>query len=111
MDKFFDGKHKEVEAQGDIKAFGIIINSRYGKFEEICEMLKFSKELADKGLHIYIESILYDSKGHMCTFEFHSEFRSRFNAPIEEQCHEGREIFQCAINCISHFILFDCEYA
>ncbi|MGD8113080.1 hypothetical protein [Vibrio sp. TRT 17S01] len=96
------GKYREVEIAGNMTAFGIEIESRAGKVDEICEMLKFAKEVASKNLDVHIKSVFYDSKGSVCTFEFYSE--------IEQHTYEGQAIYQCASKYISRFMMFDSEY-
>ncbi|EPT9328200.1 hypothetical protein ACVTOK_004548, partial [Vibrio alginolyticus] len=97
------GKYKEVVVNDSIKAFGIEIESRAGKINEICEMLEFVKDLAEKDLVSHVKSLFYDSKGNICTVEFNTE--------IEEYTDLGQAFCQCASTHFSKsFMMFGKEY-
>lgn len=65
---FKEGEH-QVEPDL-LKAFGVTISSRYGYAYELSEMLEFVHAVAWDGLESYLESVFYDSKASVCTFEF-----------------------------------------
>ena len=65
---YFEEKADQVSPDTMI-AFGIRINSRYGKAWQMSEMLKFTQALAERDLHACVESVFYDSKCDTCSFE------------------------------------------
>lgn len=71
---YFEEKSFQVEPTV-LKAFGIEIESRYGKSHELIEMLTFCEKLANNDLS-GIKKIFYDSKECICTFEFEFSFLS-----------------------------------
>lgn len=62
---YFDEKSCQVEPF-TLVAFGITICSRYGKADEIIEMLACCRRLAEGSLSQYVKELFYDSKGCTC---------------------------------------------
>lgn len=69
MIKYFEEKSQQV-SPGSLKAFVIDICSRYGKADEVIEMINLSKLAAQSDVAHYVKSVFYDSKANLCTFEF-----------------------------------------
>lgn len=72
----FAGQFSEKGAQvkpGSLVAFGIPIDSRYGKADEIVRMLMFSNVAARMGVAAFIAGVFYDSKSCCCTIELKEE--------------------------------------
>jgi len=67
MDYF--GEKSEQVAPGTLSAFGIKLWSRYGKADELIEMLGFAQDLAEAELHGHVREMFYDSKAFICSFE------------------------------------------
>lgn len=65
---YFGEKGSQID--GSLTAFGIYLNSRYGKAREMAEMLNFAHRVARAGLHTLFEEIFYDSNADLCTFIF-----------------------------------------
>lgn len=61
-------KGSQVEP-GALVAFGIPLQSRYGKAHEIMEMLAFAQLSAQAGVAGYVESVFYDSQSCCCTVQ------------------------------------------
>ena len=53
-----------------ITAFGIRLESRYGNANEMAQMLNFAADCARDGLEAGIQSVFYNSKNSLCSFEF-----------------------------------------
>lgn len=85
-----------------IDAFGISLNSRYGKCGEMVEMLQFAEAAAVGAVAHYVKEVSYDSKASICAFE------------LDESVTEGseieRELFAIAKKTIRHFFWFDDEH-
>ena len=62
---YFEDRTHQIEPE-KLKAFGIEIMSRYGKAEEICEMIAFCKILATKGI-TSVAKVFYDTKACVCS--------------------------------------------
>lgn len=58
---------RDQQVSGKIAAFGIPIESRYGKAYEIGLMLRFCEVCAQQEIECYVRQVFYDSKG--CQFE------------------------------------------
>ena len=95
--KYFDEKESQVKP-GSLEAFGISIESRYSKAEEIIEMLNFTKELALNNVAHYVTSVFYDSKATICSFEFDQTIQDGDPIAIQIQI--------AADKTISHFDIF-----
>ncbi len=67
--KFFDEKSHQVwldEKLRSLVSFGIKIDSRYNKADEIIEMIRFTQGIALLDLESFIEDIFYDSPAFLC---------------------------------------------
>ncbi len=97
---FSDKGHQVSPAA--FEAFGIGLDSRYGKCEEIVQMLRFAQAAAAAAAAHYVKEITYDSKASICAFE------------LDESVVEGseieRELFAIAQRTISHFFWFNDEH-
>lgn len=58
---WFSEKGSQIEPSCMV-AFGIKIQSRYGKAYEIIEMIQFATRAAEFGVASYIDSVFFDSK-------------------------------------------------
>ena len=97
MEHYFGEKSHQVE-YGSMKSFGIEIDSRYSKAEEISEMLNFTTQLALQNIHLYVQSVFYDSNANLCTFIFSPE--------LKKYSSEAQNIEKCALKTISQFDFF-----
>lgn len=69
-----------------ITAFGIELVTRYGRANEMAQMLNFSCKIADAGLHPLIKGVFYDSDPLQCSFTFlNDEFPT---GEAEKRIHE-----------------------
>ena len=68
MTEYFEEKSPQV-LPGSLVAFGVDITSRYGKANEIIEMINFSRIAAQNEVAHYVKSVFYDSKANFCTIE------------------------------------------
>ncbi|MBS4097119.1 MAG: hypothetical protein KGZ83_09845 [Sulfuricella sp.] len=97
---FSEKEHQVYPSAFDV--FGIGISSRYGKCDEIVQMLLFAQAAASSAVAHYVKEIDYDSKASICAFK------------LVESVVEGSEIehelFAIAQRTISHFFWFDEEY-
>lgn len=66
--KMFSEKGQEISIS-KFTVFGIEISSRYGKANEIVEMINFARLAAINCCSHYVKSIFYDSKSCCCTIE------------------------------------------
>jgi len=66
----FSEKERQVEP-GRIQVFGIHVESRYQKADELIEMMQFCYIATREGLNFWIKELFYDSKACMCNIEFH----------------------------------------
>lgn len=66
MSDYFDEKTDQVSTDSLI-AFGIPIQSRYGKAGELADMLLFAREVALAGLEKRVTKVFYDSKACICS--------------------------------------------
>jgi hypothetical protein len=98
---FFDEKSIQVEPSS-LTAFGVDINSRYGKASELCEMLQFMQDIALNGAGHYIKSIFYDSKAALCFIEVHED--------LVEQDDALTVIYDIAKKYICPFSIMNLEY-
>ncbi len=87
---------KSTQINGTIEAFGIPINSRYGKAKEIIEMINFCELLAVGMINDHVKSVFYDSKSSCATIEL---------IDIKETAHPEffDIVFECAKDTISQF--------
>lgn len=97
--KFSDKAHQVSPSQ--FAAFGMGICSRYGKCDEVVEMLRFAQAAAGASVAHYVKDVNYDSKASICTFE------------LDDAVVEGGEIERTLLGIakatISHFYWFDDE--
>lgn len=75
MTEYFEEKSEQV-SPNSLTAFGIEISSRYGKANEIIEMINFSRLAAQGDVAHYVKSVFYDSKANICTFELVKSVKS-----------------------------------
>ena len=96
----FSEKAKQVTPSGFV-AFGIDIDSRYGKCGEIIELLQFAQAAAAASVAHYVKEAFYDSKASICSFE------------LESSVVRGSEIEAALLNiarkAVRHFMWFDEE--
>lgn len=88
----FDEKSRQLDT-GTLSAFGIYLQTRHNKAQELIEMLQFAQASARANLHQRVESVFYDSNACLCQFTF----RPELNADEEDQ------FFQIAMKTISQF--------
>ncbi|MEZ5387385.1 MAG: hypothetical protein R3F13_17885 [Prosthecobacter sp.] len=84
-----------------LDAFGIKIESRYGKAGELIELLSFARALCLEGLHGLVEAAFYDSNNSYCVFTLSEDFPHHPNTDVT------KAIYQCAWRTISQFEWFD----
>lgn len=90
---YFDEKSEQVTPD-TLEAFGIKIQSRYGRARELREGLLFAEDLAEKGLHGFVLEVFFDSKADICSF-------SLGETDLFPQISQG--ILDCALEHISQF--------
>ncbi len=66
---YFGEKDSQIE-QDSLVAFGIKLYSRYGKADEMAEMLEFASEVAMLDVADAVKEVFYNSKICICNFEF-----------------------------------------
>lgn len=93
---FKDKKHQVTPSS--LTAFGIHLDSRYGKASELAEMLNFSQKLAAARIESIIERVEYDSKAAICSFDFISEFSAADP--------RAAQVLEIALETLSHFDWF-----
>jgi len=91
----YSGEKSEQVFPGTLTAFGIKVQSRYGKAWELIEMISLAQDLAEADLHIHIREMFYDSKAFICSFEL--------AADLPQDANE--RILNLALNRISQFEL------
>lgn len=69
MPDYFAEKASQVDPD-TLTAFGITISSRYGKADEIIEMLGFCRVMAVDGVSHLVKEVFYDSKADICSITF-----------------------------------------
>lgn len=89
----YSGEKSEQVAPGTLSAFGIKVQSRYGKAWELIEMLTLAQDLAEADLHTHIHEMFYDSKAFICSFELTDDLPKAIND----------RILNLALNRISQF--------
>jgi hypothetical protein len=91
---YFGEKTHQISEPG-ITAFGIPLLTRYGKADEMAEMLRFAQLAAVKELHELVKEVFYDSQACLCTIELHDDrfFDTEF----------GDELKACALKTIRQF--------
>ena len=62
-----DDRQRQVEPS-TLVAFGIRLESRYGRARELVEMLGFATACNDMGLSSHVSAVFYDSKADVCSF-------------------------------------------
>lgn len=67
---YFEEKAADLNVER-LVAFGITLESRYGKARELRELLHFAELVADARLHPFVISAHYDSKSFICQFDLH----------------------------------------
>lgn len=68
MPDYFAEKAGQVEPE-TLTAFGITISSRYGKADELIEMLSFCRMAALEHIEHFVKEVFYDSKACVCSFK------------------------------------------
>lgn len=96
------GEKTQQVSPDKLMAFGIKIDSRYGKVNEMIEMLKFVSAASVSNICHYIQELFYDTKSCCCFFKLHPD--------VEEGDPIWALILQLAKNSISQFQLFDDVY-
>lgn len=86
MADYFAEKAGQVEPDTLI-AFGITISSRYGKADELIEMLSFCQLVALANVAHYVKEVSYDSKACICSFTLVDSVVS--GDPIATQIHSA----------------------
>ncbi|NVZ22676.1 hypothetical protein HX794_23825 [Pseudomonas costantinii] len=81
-----------------LKAFGIAIDTRHGKANELAEMLSFCVAIAKVGLQNRVISLFYDSNSCCCTFELCPS--------VEEFDEVAEDIRRAALKTIGQFEWF-----
>lgn len=97
---WFKEKKRQV-VPSSITAFGIHLDSRYGKAFELIRMLGFAEKLALAGLEGLVETVEYDSKAAICFFDFSPGFH--------EEDPRAAQILEIALQTLSHFDWFGDE--
>lgn len=97
---WFKDKKRQV-VPSSITAFGIHLDSRYGKASELMQMLHFSQTLAGVGLAEVVERVEYDSKAAICSFDFSPDFSA--------EDPRADEVLDVALATLSHFDWFGDE--
>lgn len=96
----FEEKAEQVAPAG-VVAFGIELESRYGKCAELIELLRFAQAAAAASVAHYVKEAFYDSKASVCSFELDSTVVR--GSEVEE------ELLSIARATVSHFMWFDDE--
>ena len=95
---YFDEKAAQISERALI-AFGIPIETRYAKADELVEMLNFTKMVAQVGLEGLVVGLHYDSKSCSCSITLVENMQ--FSDPRADV------IKDCALKTISQFFWFD----
>jgi hypothetical protein len=82
MPDYFSEKSQHIN-QSSFYIFDIRIESRYGNYWEISDMMKFALGAARINATHFIEEIFYDSKGDMCEFKFNDEIYNELEVELE----------------------------
>lgn len=98
---FFEEKSHQLSVYG-MDAFSIPISSRYGRADELSEMLMFAKEVALLGLQGHVKNVFYDTPACLCVIEL--------NDDTDWYYDEGRAIKACAEKTIAQFQWDGCVY-
>jgi hypothetical protein len=93
MDYFAEKAHQVTG--NEFQAFGISLMTRYGKADELVEMINFARLAAMGELHLLVKTVFYDSKANLCTIELFDE--SLWNT------EEGIALRKCAKQSIRQF--------
>lgn len=70
--EWFGEKGSQIEPSS-LVAFGIPLQSRYGKAFEMIEMLAFAQLAAESGVAGYVGSVFYNSRSCCCEIELKEE--------------------------------------
>lgn len=97
MSDFFAEKAAQVNP-GGLESFGIAISSRYSKASELVQMLEFTEQAALNNVAHYVQSVFYDSKACICSFEL--------EASVKEGDPVCQAIEDAARSTVSQFELF-----
>ena len=98
MTDYFSEKATQVDPSTLI-AFGIEVDSRYGRASELIELINFAEACAQKNVAHYVKRAFYDSKACMCSFEIGSD--------VAEGDLVATAIFEAARQYIGQFMWFD----
>ena len=93
MDYFAEKAHQVSPDM--LNAFGINLLTRYGKVDELVEMLNFTKLAAIANVHTLVKELFYDSKACLCTIELEDE--------SQWLSDEGLQLRDCAARSIRQF--------
>lgn len=91
---YFAEKAQQITEVGML-AFGVPIATRWGKAQEMAEMLTFMQYAAARGLHTLVKDVFYDSQACVCTIELHD--------PSGYLTESGLTLRDCAQRAISQF--------
>lgn len=93
---YFGEKTHQISSE-HMTAFGISLLTRYGKADEMAEMLRFAQLAAANGLHELVKEVFYDSQACLCTIELYDDrfFDTEF----------GPALKACALKTIRQFQL------
>lgn len=92
----FDDKAPQLN-HGTLVAFGMKLTSRYSKVDEMREMLHFAQLAALASAATFVQSVFYDSKADICSFEL----VSGLDGEAEQ------ELLRCAKASVSQFMWVD----
>ena len=98
MPDYFAEKAEQVKPD-NLVAFGIPISSRYGKADELIEMLSFCQLVAEDNIAHSVKELFYDSKANICSITLVDSVAS--GDRIATQAHID------AKKSIRQFMLFD----
>src|SRR5262245_30071848 len=98
MADYFGEKSQQVEPSV-MTAFGIEISSRYGRANELTELLRFAEQVALENVAQFVKAAAYDSKAGFCTFELDPKVKK--GSPI------AATILGVAKAKVGHFLWFD----
>lgn len=91
---YFDEKSRQLST-GDIQAFGISLQTRHAKAQEMLEMLEFAQLAAERGCHHLVTAVFYDSNACLCSITLKDD--------VDPLSDMGEAVRQCAIETIGQF--------
>ena len=98
MNDWFGEKTPQVDPS-TLNAFGIELSTRHSQANELTQMIRFAEACARRKVAHYVESVFYDSKACMCSFEL---------APtVKEGDVVANAILEAASETIAQYMWFD----